>query len=213
MITPQNPALIGKSGTFTAAFRVNGLLDGAGVNGKSGLPNGYYMAWEGWQMQIRVGASTFGSTSWASGFSGYEYQDTNGVTTTVGLGNGGIVTFTAPIVFGQSFSLGAYFDVRAGGHLYAYVVRPLTEGLTTATSSAQYMNTALWDGISSVKYAGQEVTGFSAISSSSGVNYAISAAVPEPETWAMLLVGVGLVGWRLQGWSSISRPLTRRFHK
>jgi len=25
------------------------------------------------------------------------------------------------------------------------------------------------------------------------------AAVPEPETWAMLLVGVGLVGWRLQG--------------
>jgi len=192
-ITPQDPALIGKPGTFTAAFRVNGLLEGAGVNGKSGLPTGYYMAWEGWQMQISVGASSFGSLAWASGYSGYEYQDTNGVTTTVGLGDEGIVPFTAPFVFGQSFSLGALLDVRAGGHLYAYVVRPLTEGQTTATSSAQYMDTALWDGISSVKYAGQGISGFN-VTSGSGVNYANPVAVPEPETWSMLLIGLGLEG-------------------
>jgi hypothetical protein len=29
--------------------------------------------------------------------------------------------------------------------------------------------------------------------------YGFIPVVPEPETWAMLLVGVGLVGWRLQG--------------
>ena len=63
----------------------------------------------------------------------------------------------------------------------------------SAELTANYANSLLWGGISSVTDAsGDPIVGFT-VSSDSGFNYA--QAVPEPGSWAMLLVAVGQLGW------------------
>lgn len=86
---------------------------------------------------------------------------------------------------GQSFAGFGYQECGGGyGPCGAYASSELT---------AAYDQSLLWGGISSViDMNGNPIVGFT-VSSSSGFNYAL--AVPEPETWAMMLAGLGLVGW------------------
>lgn len=86
---------------------------------------------------------------------------------------------------GQSFAGFGYQECGGGyGPCGAYASSELT---------AAYDQSLLWGGISSViDMNGNPIVGFT-VSSSSGFNYAV--AVPEPEAWAMMLAGLGLVGW------------------
>jgi hypothetical protein len=65
-----------------------------------------------------------------------------------------------------------------------------------AEGVADMSHTLLWGGVNGVFDAnGNPITGYS-ISSLSGFDYRYVAAVPELDTWALLLAGLGLVGLR-----------------
>lgn len=68
---------------------------------------------------------------------------------------------------------------------------------TAASATADYGHTLGWGGISSITVdtTGSTLTGYT-LSASDGFNYssAVTAAVPEPNTYAMLLAGIGFIG-------------------
>ncbi len=94
---------------------------------------------------------------------------------------------------GQTLDLSIEGEVRAnvfGGQYYG--------GMASADSQALFGNTLAWGGFRDVRDAANgAVAGFSAVSDSSGFDYAqpFASAVPEPSTWVLLLGG--LVGLRL----------------
>lgn len=81
-----------------------------------------------------------------------------------------------------------------------------TVGLATpgfATGASDLGSTLAWTGINGVSVGGVALTDFSAVSPTSGFDFRKGfgatpdepvAAVPEPGTWAMLIIGFGLIG-------------------
>ena len=84
-------------------------------------------------------------------------------------------SFDLPIIWGQSW------DLTVGFIAYAY-----------GEASADFLGTAKLTGVQVFDSSHNEVTNFSLLSAS-GTNY-LAAPVPEPETYAMLLAGLGLMG-------------------
>jgi hypothetical protein len=162
-VVPSDPALSGMPGTFTASFVVHGSLDASEVNGRSIYVSS--MGYASWELLISAGVTSVNAT-------GYEYVGAN-----YGLGEGAVVNITAPIVFGTPFTLSANFEAKAVATVDAAVVRPLTEGLTVGNAVANYMSTARWNGIQSVKSGNQAVAAFSVVSGS-GVDYAKPVVEP-----------------------------------
>lgn len=81
-IVPQDSALLGQAGTYTASFLVDGQLYAGGANAN---PGGFRFGYADWRMQIGSGSSIFGETgTQVNGFFGYERFNSNGVTTTGG---------------------------------------------------------------------------------------------------------------------------------
>lgn len=190
MITITSPGHSGQTGTVSGSFVVDGSLYADTVNAK---PSTHTVSAASWNMAIGVGNSQFGSASNTPGFHGVVFNRADGSSTSGGFEDG-IVTFTAPITFGEATRFFVYFRTDAYAVVDAASAKPLSEGLTAASANANYMHTALWNGISSVAYQGQALTGYS-VTSDSGTNYAVSAAVvPIPSVaWLFGLASAGLV--------------------
>jgi hypothetical protein len=90
-------------------------------------------------------------------------------------GDSTFYSFDLPIIWGQSWDLTVGLIATAYGE-----------------AVADFLGTAKVTGIQMFDSQHHEVTNFTLLSAS-GTNY-LAAAVPEPETYAMLLAGLGLIG-------------------
>lgn len=105
----------------------------------------------------------------------------------------GYRTYSANIILGQSVVTGidltSYISANAGGFGGSFV--------EVATDLS---HTLTWRGISSLTVGGNAVTDFTAFSPTSGFDFRRgivdppTGGVPEPASWAMLIVGFGLTG-------------------
>lgn len=105
----------------------------------------------------------------------------------------GTFSFDVPIVFNSAFQLTA--DMTA-----------FTQALTSfagdeASAHSNFGSSGYWGGLSGVHLAdGTVLSGYS-VSSASGFDWTraygapVTTPIPEPETHAMLLAGLGLLGW------------------
>lgn len=99
-------------------------------------------------------------------------------------------TLNIPFQFGDwsSFNLQMWSDTKS------FVTAPGTGGWIQHYAESDFGHTLRWGGVSAVLDAnGQPVSGWN-IDSLPGVDLRV-AAVPEPETHALLLAGLALVGW------------------
>ncbi|KQW43262.1 MULTISPECIES: PEP-CTERM sorting domain-containing protein [unclassified Roseateles] len=96
-----------------------------------------------------------------------------------------------------SFSGGQTMSVSIEGEVRTSVFGTQGRGgMAQADGLADFGNTLAWGGFQNVQdAAGNPVAGFSALSASTGLNYAtpFPSAIPEPSIWLLILVGlVGL---------------------
>lgn len=103
----------------------------------------------------------------------------------------GLYTFAANVVFGQPVSVQLLVDTGA--------IAQVAPGGNVAEFTADLSHTVSWEGIRSLTVGGLAVTDFTAVSGDTGFDFSTgygaggAAGVPEPQTWAMLVLGfVGL---------------------
>jgi hypothetical protein len=178
----------GAAGTATVALGIAGSLSNIGP---LGLPD-----WQGWGTYTKWEASLTLYGADQAGWSGWHSQFIDAANTFIeGTANFGTVYVTVPVTFGGivQLNMSGRVEARAGAGTgldgAAYFA---------AISDALLGNTIAWGGIVDLRDAnGNAVTGFSAVSADTGFDYAGAYvdAVPEPESYAMMLVGLGLVGW------------------
>ena len=94
--------------------------------------------------------------------------------------------FGTPLTLG--YSLVASSDARGTGSYYKSAISG------QATAVADMSHTLAWGGIVSVTDSNGLVIPAYGLSSDSGLDYRVAAAVPEPQTWMLLLAGMGVVG-------------------
>jgi hypothetical protein len=98
-----------------------------------------------------------------------------------------VINFAIPFTWGSSFEAGFYANLMAGER---------ASGGSTVQNQTMldFSHTLTWGGPGYVIGAGGNVTNFG-IASTSGFNYNMPAAIPEPETYAMMVAGLGLMGF------------------
>lgn len=191
-INAPDPALIGQTVTVNGSLLLSGNMLAVYnvVDPTSELP--YGSAYARTMLQVSgTGITGFIQAEENHGLSGRQVTNVSilapsviPVSFTVQLGSVQGIQYYLDLQ-GQSFAGFGYQECGGGyGPCGAYASSELT---------AAYDQSLLWGGISSViDMNGNPIVGFT-VSSSTGFNYAV--AVPEPETWAMMLAGLGLVGW------------------
>ncbi|WP_296885294.1 PEPxxWA-CTERM sorting domain-containing protein [Thiobacillus sp.] len=102
-------------------------------------------------------------------------------------------------VMNISVPFGHTLSISLNGETWSSVLGAASRGGDIlAGGQADLRHTIAWGGITNVRDEnGQAISGFTAISATSGYDYvnAFPAAVPEPETYATMLAGLGLVGF------------------
>lgn len=100
-----------------------------------------------------------------------------------------------PFTFGKEFYLDYTMKAEAKAQAISWDSNAATGA---ATGTAAFGHTLAWGGIDSIVSGGAQVEDFT-LTSGSGYDYRFSAAaVPEPETYAMMFAGLGLVGWAVR---------------
>ena len=110
-----------------------------------------------------------------------------------GINTGGnnftLVFHDVPFTFDQRIDIGLSLAVTAD-------VNAIDAG-ATGKSDANYSNTMIWSGLSAVRdQQGAQVPNYFAVSAGSGFNFANPTPVPEPESAALLYLGLLCVLWR-----------------
>lgn len=169
----NSPGLSGQSGVMSFGMHVDGTLEAlAGFNSLAAFGLRPYKD----DQFINTVPSALNVQG--QGQIGFPYNET--VDT--------IVTFNIPFTFGTEFELGIFANAIARTASQAGV-----DFINTAT--VDFSNTITWNGISAVTLNGQAVD--YDLTSASGVDWRTARVtpIPEPETYAMLLAGLGLLGF------------------
>ena len=166
-----------------AQFTANILVDG----GVSGVYNGQY--WSGtqfWRSTVGMNGQSF-----VNDFSSYG-NGANGFTET-GSNNLGMQTFVFDVVFGQASNVVLRLETIASAQAGGF-------GENSALVTVDFSHTLAWAGISGLTVDGVTVTDFSAISTDTGFDFVRGygapngGGVPEPGSWALMLLGFGGAG-------------------
>ncbi len=177
-------SMLAQSGYVTATMRVLGTF--GGTNGAVG-PSSSAEHYE----NIRIlGTGITTSDSACGGYNVCNFEDvaTWGVHT-YHPGIPSTIALKIPILFG--FSNGLTYTLDLQGLAMAGAQDALG---SSAHAYADYSNLVLWGGITGVFDAhDNSVSNFTA-SSRSGFNYLVAPPVPEPEPYAMVLAGLGMIG-------------------
>ncbi len=183
----------GQPYTFTVPFYVSGTYSSDGSVGGNWTDS--FGANAGYEAWARV-------TTPLTNCCGAEWQRGGSAQRTEGAGNGSYIQRTYNPGSTQQRDPGTWyvtFSANSGDTIYIDLYLRVFQdsvaaGIASASGDASFGHTALWGGISSVTYAdGSALDGSVTALSASGFNYVNS--VPEPETYALLLAGLGVLGW------------------
>lgn len=190
----NSPSVVaGSSGVATVAFLVSGSLqnsfwgpDATGNNWLWGRSNAQWRA----GFILRDAAANQGPQ-----WEGFQWQsDLNGTSELMGNAVPGTFLFTMPVVFGQLLNLQIYGTVLANSSTQnSYATTNIS--VVDATGRASLGNTIAWGGIVDLRDAnGALITDFSALSATSGFDYANAYVSAVPVPTAAWLFGTGLLG-------------------
>jgi hypothetical protein len=195
----------GTTGIWVVPIVVNGSMSATG-NGASGLfqvaaysnynwlqPYGSAINAQAYNTFTALNTTHNGSdisTSWdyqMVGFGVVNYGPSDPSTVATLTVTNRVLNFAIPFTWGSSFEAGFYANLLAGER---------ASGASTVQNQAglDFSHTLTWGGPGYVIGAGGNITSFN-IASISGFNYNIPSAVPEPETYVMMLAGLGLLGF------------------
>ena len=181
----------GTVATLTANVLVSGIVGGSGFPNMPYAGNG--QAWAGgyyWRSTTRIG-----NDFWVSDVQGNSASWSP--LTLVGDGTFGMLSLTTQVTLGQDTNVVLRAETEANS------AASTLGGVFTAAQSSFLSDLARgmsWQGITSLTVGGVSVSDYTALSASSGFNFAKSydhqiPAVPEPETYSMLIAGLGLLGF------------------
>lgn len=124
---------------------------------------------------------------------------TNGHAESSGNALPGVVLLTLPVVIGTPVFLDLEASVFAAGGAEASMPL-LGNAVFEGSGAAHFGHTFAWGGIQSLTLNGVDVTGYTALSATSGFDFANAyvAAVPEPHPSWLLATGLVLTAWRLR---------------
>jgi hypothetical protein len=170
-LNPLNASDLGKVASFTFAMHVEGTLAGQA----GGVDSFNSFAGLGIKPYIDGASLPPGSDFIAAGQGQWGFPYNQSVNQTV--------LFTGNVTLGTPFDLGIFARASAGnassGPIYSF-----------NDSTADFANTLTWAGISSLTLDGNAVA--YTLGSASGIDWtqAYTAAVPEPQTWALWTMGL-----------------------
>ena len=193
VIQPLNPTAVFATTSMTLGFRVDALmtgyayvtpLDPANPGGGEGRSRWHadFVAYDD-TASVELGRITLDQTCAMS--TSYNFSCIGDLP--------GAYAMNISAAFGHTLS------ISINGETWASVSGAESRGGDVlAGGQADLAHTIAWGGISNLRDEnGQTLSGFTAISASSGYDYVNAfpaAAVPEAETYAMMLAGLGLVG-------------------
>jgi hypothetical protein len=99
-----------------------------------------------------------------------------------------VVEFAIPVVVGESFSFGVYGYAQAG-------MRSASGVAGISTADTDFSHTVTWGGLVGIYDMNHNLMSGATLTSASGEDWTrpLAAPVPEPESWAMLMAGIGLL--------------------
>lgn len=185
----STPALNGQPGVLVADIKVTGTLEAQGFAGSTGfqvaaykdgaLIRGNIPGFDDGTQSDGVGQPWYQNAQWSvatyGGSENYAFKTVNDT-----------VLFAVPIIFGQAFDLGIYAYAHAG-------MRSASAVPGNSTATLGFSHTLSWAGVAGVYDGNNNLVLSYTLTGASGKDWTI-AAIPEPETWAMLLAGLALVG-------------------
>jgi hypothetical protein len=179
----------GTVGTITASILVSGAA--------GGIYSGDF--WSGsvfWRSTTSLNGQSFVDAFTSQG------NAANGFITSGA--NFGLRTITFDVVFGQSANVLLRVETIASAGAGGF-------GYNDAVFTSDLGHTVSWQGISKLTVGGREVTDYSALSPDTGFDFVrgfeTRAVVPEPDAWALMIAGFGLVGAAAR--SRRSRPFAQ----
>ena len=189
LIIDAGSALLGQSGHISAVLNLSGVHGGnivgalAVYGGEIGFAHYARMIGTGMSTDSACGGWSYCQSSYTDSLASYGadyfYSDFSP-----------LITLYIPVIFGSLTGLSYTLDVNAAAFV---LTRPGRAG-TVADAVVDY--TLSWGGITGVFDAsGNSVSNFTDTSTSGFDYYQQTAPIPEPETYAMLLAGLGLLGF------------------
>lgn len=184
-LAPGDSANVEVMLTILTGWQVSADTNSGTGNGGADLPPG------------TVGYEFLGEHSSGQFFFSYEAEDWNSVQDMAALGEFDLPNFQIP--GGQLQLFEVEFDGDFSGQLRLSFSYDPT--LLPADFDESSLNVFHWTGSTWESLGGTVDTNLKTITvyTDSLSPFAVAAAVPEPETWAMLLAGMGLIGFRLAG--------------